>query len=105
MDSRERAQAEVEREPRGGDIHVHSTVKIRGATVLPNWFVVVLILSLSLSLAASGAAAVILFWRVSRLEGELWLLQDYTEGRISDVPYRPPAERREPGLIQIERSE
>lgn len=100
MDSRtEGTLAEVGRENRG-DLHVHSTTEIRGATVLPTWFVAVLILSLSLTMAAAGAAAGVLFWRVDRLEGELRLLQDYTEGRIDHLPYRPDPEPE----IRIERS-
>lgn len=89
---------EVAGSERRRDLHVHTTTEIKGATVLPNWFVAVLILSLSLSLAAGGAVAGILLWRVNVLETELWLLKNYTEGRIDHLPYKPPT-------IEIKRSD
>lgn len=91
--------AEAARSERSGDLHVHTTTEIRGATVLPTWFVAVLVLSLSLALSVGGAAIGVLLWRVNYLEGELRLLKDYTEGRIDHLPYRPESE------IEIKRSE
>lgn len=88
---------EAARSERTGDLYVHAITEIKGATILPNWFVAVLILSLSLSLAAGGAAIGVLLWRVNQLETELWLLKNYTEGRIDHLPYKPPT-------IEIERS-
>ena len=89
---------EAGRSERVGDLHVHATTEIKGATVLPNWFVAVLILSLSLTLAAGGATIGVLLWRLNHLETELWLLKNYTEGRIDHLPYKP-------STLEIKRSD
>lgn len=98
MDSPMGTLVEAAGSERTGDLYVHATTEIKGATVLPTWFVAVLILSLSLTLSAGGAVAGVLLWRVNALETELWLLKNYTEGRIDHLPYKPPT-------IEIKRSD
>lgn len=73
---------------RAGELHVHTTTEIKGATVLPAWFVPLLVLCLCLALGAGGAISGVLAWKVHSLEREVRLLQDYTEGRIDHLPYR-----------------
>lgn len=71
------------------ELHVYTTTTIEGATVLPAWFVPLLVLCLCLSLGVGGAVSGVLAWKVNTLDREVRLLRDFTEGRISHLPYRP----------------
>ena len=76
---------------RDSALHIHATTEVRGA-VLPPYFVALLLIFLVLS----SAGTLFLWSELDETERELRLLEDFVEGRIGDLPYRPGDPDHEP---------